>query len=513
MSLTNRLLMRGIRKEYPGVCALDGVDFEVAFGEVHALLGVNGAGKSTLMSILSGATRMDGGAIFINGKRLDITSPHKAMELGISVIYQEFNLVPHLTVAENIFLGREPRKRMGFVDYREMYTGAVGLLERLGAPFSPRERVADLGVAQQQLVEIAKALFKEARVIAMDEPTATLSMKETERLFSIIRLLKAEGKGIVYISHRLEEIFEIADRVTVLRDGRLVETCGLQGVTRERLVEMMLGKALEGAVPGGRGERPFAPTTEHEVLRVEGLTRRGVLEDINLTVMEGEILGIAGLVGAGKTELARALYGLDKIDEGKVVIGGHPVRLQSPAEAIRRGVVLVPEDRKRLGLVLGMAVRENISLASLFRFSRFGFVNGRRERKTAGEMVESLRVKTPGLEQQVRNLSGGNQQKVVLAKWLLRGARVLIFDEPTRGIDVGAKAEVHGLIRALADKGAAILLISSELQEVIDHSDRMVVMHGGRITGELRKGGGATPGQEATPERVLFLAMGGNSGQ
>ncbi|HHT9154913.1 MAG TPA: ATP-binding cassette domain-containing protein, partial [Candidatus Tripitaka sp. YC43] len=249
MSLTNRLLMRGIRKEYPGVCALDGVDFEVAFGEVHALLGVNGAGKSTLISILSGATRMDGGAIFINDRKLDITSPHKAMELGISVIYQEFNLVPHLTVAENIFLGREPRKRMGFVDYRKMYTEAMRLLERLGAPFSPRERVADLGVAQQQLVEIAKALFKEARVIAMDEPTATLSTKETERLFSIIRLLKAEGKGIVYISHRLEEIFEIADRVTVLRDGRLVETCGLQGVTRERLVEMMLGKAMEGAVP------------------------------------------------------------------------------------------------------------------------------------------------------------------------------------------------------------------------------------------------------------------------
>ncbi|MDI6759488.1 MAG: sugar ABC transporter ATP-binding protein [Candidatus Brocadiaceae bacterium] len=507
MSLTNRLLMRGIRKEYPGVCALDGVDFEVAFGEVHALLGVNGAGKSTLMSILSGATRMDEGAIFINGKKLDITSPHKAMELGISIIYQEFNLVPHLTVAENIFLGREPRKRMGFIDYREIHTGAVSLLERLGAPFSPRERVANLGVAQQQLVEIAKALFKEARIIAMDEPTATLSMKETERLFSIIRLLKAEGKGIVYISHRLEEIFEIADRVTVLRDGRLVETCSLQEVTRGKLVEMMLGRALEGAVT--RREVPpgvAGPLPSKEVLRVEGLTRRGVLEDINLTVKEGEILGIAGLVGAGKTELARALYGLDPIDKGKVVIGGCPVRLQSPAEAIRRGVVLVPEDRKRLGLVLGMAVRENISLASLFRFSRFGFVNGRRERRTAGEMVESLRVKTPGLEQQVRNLSGGNQQKVVLAKWLLRGARVLIFDEPTRGIDVGAKVEVHGLIRALADKGAAILLISSELQEVIDHSDRMVVMHGGRITGELRK-------EEATPERVLFLAMGGNSKQ
>ncbi|MFN3466304.1 MAG: ATP-binding cassette domain-containing protein, partial [Candidatus Brocadiales bacterium] len=266
MSLTNRLLMQGIRKEYPGVCALDGVDFEVVFGEVHALLGVNGAGKSTLMNILSGATRMDAGAIFINGTRLDITSPHKAMGLGIGIIYQEFNLVPHLTVAENIFLGREPCNRMGFVNYRRMYAEATRLLERLGAPFSPRELVSDLGVAQQQLVEIAKALATEARIIAMDEPTASLSAKETERLFSIIRLLKTEGKGIIYISHRLEEIFEIADRVTVLRDGRLVETRRLEGVTRERLIEMMLGKVLEGKVP----TREVSP--KHEVLRVEGLT-------------------------------------------------------------------------------------------------------------------------------------------------------------------------------------------------------------------------------------------------
>jgi ribose transport system ATP-binding protein len=495
MSGTNRLLMRGIKKEYPGVCALDGVDFEVALGEVHALVGVNGAGKSTLMNILSGAVRMDAGAIFINGTRLDITSPHKAMELGISIIYQEFNLVPYLTVAENIFLGMEPRNRMGFVDRRGMREEALKLLERLGAPFSPKELVSDLGVAQQQLVEIAKALAKEARVIAMDEPTATLSMKETERLFSIIRLLRAEGKGIIYISHRLEEIFEIADRVTVLRDGRLVGTYRLQDVTREELVKMMLGKALEKAVP--RKE----VATRREVLRVEGL-RRGLLEDINLAVREGEILGIAGLVGAGKTELARALYGLDPIDEGKILMQGRPVRFQSPIEAIRSGIVLIPEDRKRQGLILGMAVRENISMASLLRFSSSGFINGREEGRATSGMVKSLKVKTPSLEQRARNLSGGNQQKVVLARWLLRGAKVFIFDEPTRGIDVGAKSEVHGLIRDLADKGTAVILISSELQEVIDHSDRVLVMHGGRITGELSR-------EEATPERVLFLAMGG----
>ncbi|HHT9120551.1 MAG TPA: sugar ABC transporter ATP-binding protein [Candidatus Hypogeohydataceae bacterium YC41] len=491
--------MRGIRKEYPGVRALDNVDFEVVLGEVHALVGVNGAGKSTLMSILSGAINMDDGAIFLNGTRLDITSPHKAMELGISIIYQEFNLIPYLTVAENIFLGREPCKMDGFVDYRQMYTEAAKILERLGAPFGPRERVADLGVAQQQLVEIAKALAKEAKVIAMDEPTATLSTKETEMLFSIIRSLRAEGNGIIYISHRLEEIFEIADRVTVLRDGRLVETCSIEEVTRERLVQMMLGKALEKVIPRKK------VGTRSEVLRVEGLSRKDILKDINLVVREGEILGIAGLVGAGKTELARALYGLDPVDEGKVLMHGRHVRFQSPMEAIRVGVVLVPEDRKRLGLVLGMAVRENTTLASLLRFSRSGFINGRKEKSAASEMVENLQVKTPSLETKVKNLSGGNQQKVVLARWLLRGAKVFIFDEPTRGIDVGAKAEVHGLIRNLADNGAAIILISSELQEVIDHSDRILVMHGGRIMGELSK-------EEATSEKVLFLAMGGRTG-
>ncbi len=488
--------MRGIRKEYPGVRALDGVDFEVMFGEVHALLGVNGAGKSTLLKILSGAIQMDAGDIFMDGTRLNITSPKKAMDLGISIIYQEFNLVPHLTVAENIFLGMEPRNRLGFVDHNRMYMETTRYLEKLGATFSPKEQVANLGVAQQQLVEIAKALAKEAVVIAMDEPTATLSMKETETLFSIIRILKAEGKGIIYISHRLEEIFEIADSVTVLRDGQLVETCKLQDITKERLIELMLGKVFTKATP--RKEVALG----REILRVEGLTRRGILEDINLVVTEGEILGLAGLVGAGKTELARALYGLDPLDKGRILILGRPVHFKSPIYATRAGVVLVPEDRKGLGLVLNMAVRENISLASLPSFANLGFVNGKKEGGAARKMVENLRVKTPSLEQKVINLSGGNQQKVVLAKWLLKGARVFIFDEPTRGIDVGAKEEVHSLIRELADRGAAVILISSELQEVIDHSDRILVMHNGRIMGELRK-------EEATPEKVLFLAMGG----
>jgi ribose transport system ATP-binding protein len=492
----NRLLLKGIRKEYPGVCALEDVDFEVVLGEVHALVGVNGAGKSTLIKILSGATRMDKGGIFLDGSQLDISSPHKAMALGISVIYQEFNLVPELSVAENIFLGREPRTHLGFVDRKKMYQQAEELLGTLGSPVGPRVKVADLGVAHQQLVEIAKALAVKAKIIAMDEPTATLSLQETERLFSIIKLLKKEGRGIIYISHRIEEIFQIADRVTVLRDGRLVGTCRLGEVSRDRLIEMMLGRVLEKGLPKRKA------VSRREVLRVEGLSRKGVLEDINLSVREGEILGVAGLVGAGKTELARAIFGLDPVDKGEVFLDGRPVRFKSPRDAIRAGVVLAPEDRKKLGLVLEMVVRENISLANLPRFSRLGFVDKRSEVAAAQDMVKGLMVKTPSLEQLVRNLSGGNQQKVVLAKWLLRGARVFVFDEPTRGIDVGAKAEIYQLIDGLTQKGIAVIMISSELQEIIDLSDRIVVMHAGRVAGELTR-------EEATPDKVLFLAMGG----
>ncbi len=498
MPQANKLLLKGINKQYPGVRALVDVDFEVALGEVHALVGVNGAGKSTLIKILSGATRMDKGQISLSGDILHITSPHKAIDLGISVIYQEFNLVPELSVAENIFLGREPHSKMGFVDYRRMYREVDALLDTLGAVVKSRTRVASLGVAQQQLVEIAKALAVKAKIIAMDEPTATLSLQETERLFSIVRRLKEEGRGIIFISHRMEEIFQIADRVTVLRDGRLVATRRLDEISRDELVEMILGKTLKKY----HSVREAVPRAES--LRVDGLTRRGVLDDIHFSVRGGEILGIAGLVGAGKTELARAIVGLDRIDGGRVLVHGEPRRFRSPAEAIRAGVVLVPEDRKNLGLILGLSVRDNISLPSLLKFSRGGFINRKRELEAVGEMITNLTVKTPSEKQLVKNLSGGNQQKVVLAKWLLRGERVFIFDEPTRGIDVGAKVEIYQLINNLVKEGAAIVVISSEFEEILELSDRIVVMHAGRVVDELARA-------EATADKMLFLAMGGSN--
>ncbi|MEE9200335.1 MAG: sugar ABC transporter ATP-binding protein [Candidatus Brocadiales bacterium] len=490
------LLLKGINKSYPGVRALIDVDFEVALGEVHALVGVNGAGKSTLIKILSGATRMDGGQITLDGKPLHITSPHRAIDLGISVIYQEFNLVPELSVAENVFLGREPHSAMGFVDYKKVYREVDALLKTLGTTVKSRTKVSSLGVAQQQLVEIARALVVKARIIAMDEPTAALSLQETDRLFSIVRRLKQEGKGLIFISHRMEEIFQIADRVTVLRDGRLVATKRLGEIDRNELVEMILGKKLKKyhsvreTVPG------------EEVLRVEGLSRKGVLEDINFSVHEGEILGIAGLVGAGKTELARAVVGLDRADGGRVLLRGKPKRFRSPIEAIKAGVVLVPEDRKNLGLILGLSVRDNISLPNLLRFSRGGFINGKQELKAVGDMITNLTVKTTSERQLVKNLSGGNQQKVVLAKWLLRGERVFIFDEPTRGIDVGAKVEIYQLINNLVREGAAIIVISSEFEEILELSDRIIVMHAGRVEGELSRA-------EATADNMLLLAMGG----
>ncbi|MEE9514710.1 MAG: sugar ABC transporter ATP-binding protein [Candidatus Brocadiales bacterium] len=496
MPQPNKLLLKGINKHYPGVRALIDVDFEVALGEVHALVGVNGAGKSTLIKILSGATRMDKGEITLGGKRLHITSPHKAIDLGISVIYQEFNLVPELSVAENVFLGREPRSAMGFVEYRRMYKEVDALLETLGTAIKARTKVSTLGVAQQQLVEIARSLAVEARIIAMDEPTAALSLQEAERLFSIVRRLKEEGRGIIFISHRMEEIFKISDRVTVLRDGRLVATRRTDEIDRNELVEMILGKSLKKY----HSVRETVP--EGEVLRVEGLTRRGVLDDIHFSVREGEILGIAGLVGAGKTELARAIVGLDRVDGGSVILRGEPRRFRSPIEAIRAGIVLVPEDRKNLGLILGLSVRDNISLPNLLSFSRGGFINKRKELKAVGEMITSLTVKTPSEKQLVKNLSGGNQQKVVLAKWLLKGERVFILDEPTRGIDVGAKVEIYQLINNLVKQGVAVIVISSEFEEILELSDRIMVMHAGRVEGELSRA-------EASLDKMLFLAMGG----
>ena len=494
------LQMKGITKTYPGVRALDNVDFEVAKGEIHALVGENGAGKSTLMKILAGALPMDSGDILIDGAPVHITSPQTAMELGISIIYQEFNLVPYLNAAENIFLGREPKGAIpGFVNFPVMYAEAQKVVDHLGVRLNVRTPVNRLSVAQQQMVEVAKATSRKATIIAMDEPSATLTEHELESLFDLIRSLKQSGVSIIYISHRLEEVFQIADRVTVLRDGRLVGTKPVSETDRDDVIRMMVGRELKESAAADQKQ---AAEIGEPALTVKNLSRRGVIEDINFTVRRGEVLGIAGLVGAGRTELARAIFGADPIDEGEIWLNGSRVDIRSPREAIRRGIGLVTEDRKALGLILGMVVRENISLANLDALTRLGFVNRREEKRAATQFIEDLMIKTPSVEQQVQNLSGGNQQKVVLAKWLFTQSKVLIFDEPTRGIDVGSKVEIYQLMNRLAASGVAIIMISSELPEILGMSDRILVMHEGRIAGDLGR-------EEATQEKIMRIATGG----
>ena len=491
------LEMRKISKTYPGVTALDGVDFGVLPGEVHALVGENGAGKSTLIKILAGADTKDSGQILLDGVQVPIDNPQEAMRRGISIIYQDFNLVPYMNAAENIFLGREPASAVpGMIDFRRMYADAQDVIGELGVALDIRAPIRDLSVAQQQMVEIAKATSRKSNVIAMDEPSATLTEHELENLFNLLRRLKAEGVSIIYISHRLDEIFQIADRVTVLRDGLLIDTKNVADTNREEIIRMMVGRELKDTIPKVGAERGEV------ALAVKDLSRAGVLHDISFEVRRGEILGLAGLVGAGRTEVARAIFGADPIDTGEIHLDGERVRIRSPKDAIKLGIGLVTEDRKALGLVLGMAVRENISLANLGILSRLGFVIRRKERDVAAAYVEDLMIKTPSVEQAVQNLSGGNQQKVVLAKWLFTQSRALIFDEPTRGIDVGAKTEIYQLMNKLAEKGVAIIMISSELPEILGMSDRILVMHDGSIAGELTR-------EQATQEKIMHLATGG----
>ncbi len=486
--------MHGITKRFPGVTALDGVDFELEGGEVHVILGENGAGKSTLIKMLSGAYQPDEGEILLDGERVEIPSATVAQSLGVSTIYQEFNLVPQLTVAENIFLGRQPR-RLGLVDRRKMRSEAQKLLERIKVRVDPDALVSDLGVAQRQMVEIAKALSLDARILIMDEPTASLSGQETERLFEIVRGLKEEGVGVIFISHHLEEVTEIGDRVTVLRDGKLV---GQVPATTDHseLVRMMVGRSIEDQFPRRR------PEIGEVLLDVKSLSREGVLENISFQVRAGEVVGIAGIVGAGRTELAHAIFGADPVDSGEVWVGGRRMERADPREAKRKGIGFITEDRQGQGIVPPLSVAENLALASLGRNTRAGLVNRREQRNRAGKMIEELNIRTPGPEQEVRYLSGGNQQKVVIGRWLLADSKVLIMDEPTRGIDVGAKVEIYQLVNELTENGAGILMISSDLLEVLAMSDRILVMSGGRITGELSA-------EEATQERVMALATQG----
>ena len=493
--MSSLLEMRGITKRFPGVVALDGVDFELEKGEVHVLLGENGAGKSTLIKMLSGAYQPDEGEILLNGEPVSISSATDAQERGISTIYQEFNLVPQLTVAENIFLGRQPR-RFGVVDRRKMQEEARKLLERMKVLVDPSALISNLGVAQRQMVEIAKALSLNARILIMDEPTASLSGQEVERLFEIVRGLKEEEVGVIFISHHLEEVAEIGDRVTVLRDGKMVDRV-LASTDHREFVRMMVGRSIEDQFPRRQSE------VGEVLLEVKNLSREGILEDVSFEVRAGEVVGMAGIVGAGRTELARAIFGADPIDSGEVWVRGERMRLGEPREAKDRSIGFVTEDRQGQGVVPPLSVAENLGLASLEQNVRAGLVDRGEQRKRAGKMVEDLNIRTPGLEQEVRYLSGGNQQKVVIGKWLLAGSQVLIMDEPTRGIDVGAKVEIYELMNELTENGAGILMISSDLPEILGMSDRILVMSSGRITGELLA-------DEANGENVMELATRGS---
>jgi ribose transport system ATP-binding protein len=507
------LQMRQIRKTFPGVVALDNVDFELRRGEVHILLGENGAGKSTLMKILSGAYQKSAGQIIFDGAEVEIKNPKHAQTLGISTVYQEFNLIPHLPIGENIFLGREPIRFAGVIDRRGLLEGAQKALSGLGLAIDPRRLVKNLRVAEQQMVEVAKALSLDARILIMDEPTAALTEHEIAELFATIRRLKEKGVAIVYISHRMEELFEIGDRVTVLRDGRSVGTYDVndsrlqegahggtplqsaRAISKSELIRLMVNRELTELFPKEHVARGA------EILRVEGLSTKSGLRDISFSLHKGEVLGVAGLLGAGRTELARAIFGLDHISSGSIYVNGEARKIGSPRSAIKSGLGFLTEDRKSQGLVLPLSVERNLCLSSVDKFSRWGVMNSKEERAAACRYTEELRIKTPSLDQKVVFLSGGNQQKVVLSKWLCSEAEVFIFDEPTRGVDVGAKAEIYQLMNRLTAAGVAIMMISSEMLEVLGMSDRIMVMRGGRIAGEFSA-------EESTQERILQCALG-----
>jgi ribose transport system ATP-binding protein len=483
-------------KSFDGVRALDQVDFELRAGEVHALMGENGAGKSTLMKILAGIHPRDSGTIELDGQPVEIPSPRAAQALGIGIVHQELNLMPHLSAAQNIFIGREPRRLGGlWLDEEKLNADAQALFARLNLQLDPRVHVGRLTVARQQMVEIAKALSHRSRVLILDEPTAALNTQEVADLFRVVRQLRDEGVGIVYISHKMDELQQIADRVTVMRDGRGIATRPMAGTHMDEIIHMMVGRTLEA------WDRQVPDTSARPVaLEVRGLSRRGVLKDVSFTLRRGEILGFAGLMGAGRTEVARAVFGADPIDAGEILVHGKPVSIRSPQQAVAHGIGYLSEDRKHFGLATGMDVETNIALTSMPRFLRAGlWLDAGQMRGTAEDYVRRLGIRTPSVRQPVRLLSGGNQQKVVVAKWLLRDCDILFFDEPTRGIDVGAKAEIYRLLTQLADEGKAIVVISSELPEVLRLSHRVLVMCEGRVTGELSAA-------EATQESIMQLA-------
>ncbi|HKT62235.1 MAG TPA: sugar ABC transporter ATP-binding protein [Burkholderia sp.] len=490
------IALTGVSKRFPGVQALDDCRFDLRAGEVHALMGENGAGKSTLMKILAGVYPRDGGEIRMDGRAVEIADPRAAQALGIGIIHQELNLMNHLSVAQNIFIGREPRGRFGvFVDEEKLNRDAAAIFARMRLDLDPRTPVGRLTVAKQQMVEIAKALSFDSRVLIMDEPTAALNNAEIAELFRIIGDLRAHGVGIVYISHKMDELRQIADRVTVMRDGKYVATVPMADTSMDAIIAMMVGRQLDTAF------RTPPDTSNNDIaLEVRGLSRGRAIRDVGFTLRRGEILGFAGLMGAGRTEVARAVFGADPVDAGEIRVHGRTVTIRTPADAVKHGIGYLSEDRKHFGLAVGMDVQNNIALSSMRRFVRRGvFLDARAMCDTAQSYVRQLAIRTPSVAQPARLLSGGNQQKIVIAKWLLRDCDILFFDEPTRGIDVGAKSEIYKLLDALAADGKAIVMISSELPEVLRMSHRILVMCEGRVTGELRAA-------DATQEKIMQLA-------
>jgi ribose transport system ATP-binding protein len=488
--------MEGIDKCFPGVHALDQCKFELKAGEVHALVGENGAGKSTLMKILTGVYSKDCGRIVYKGNDVNIPNPKAAQDLGISIIHQELNLMPHLTVAQNIFIGREKSMRSKFIlNDREINEKTDKLFESMNLKLDPRAKVSELTVAKQQMVEIAKALSFSADVLIMDEPTAALTEAEIEELFRIINQLRDKGVGIVYISHRMDELKKIADRITVMRDGCFVDTVSMQDVTIDRIISMMVGRTIYETA-----HVIHEKTDKEVVLEVRNLKRGRQIKDVSFELKKGEILGFAGLMGAGRTEVARAIFGADSISSGEIFVKGKRVNINTPVDAVKHGIGYLSEDRKHYGLAIGMDIEDNIVLATFKKFvGPLGWVYRNMTKATGKKFVDDLKIKTPSLQQKVKNLSGGNQQKVVIGKWLARDSEILIFDEPTRGIDVGAKSEIYKLLNELADQGKSIIMISSELPEILRMSHRIIVMCEGRITGEM-------DADEATQERIMEYA-------
>ncbi|GAK52231.1 ABC transporter related protein [Candidatus Moduliflexus flocculans] len=491
--MRNILELRGITKAFPGVVALNGVDLEIAQGEVHALLGENGAGKSSLIKVLCGIYLPDAGEMRYAGVPYAPHSPHDAIRAGIRVVYQEFNLLSYLSVAENIFFDQLPRKA-GLVDFRTLYRDTEKLLRMVGLDISPKTPVELLGVAQMQLIEIAKALSSQSKVLILDEPTATLTSKEIDTLFAIIKRLQSEGVTIIYVSHRLQEVFEICDRFTVLRNGMKVGTQSLQGVTVPEIVKMMVGRTMEEEYPFEKHIQP-----QEVIFQVNNLKSKSQPHEISFSLRKGELLGVAGLVGSGRTETMRAIFGADPKESGTMSLRGKEIEVRRPKDAVQHGICLLTEDRKNQGLILDMPCYMNVTLADLAQVSKSGLLSNQAEKRATERFVQSLAIKTPSVNQWVRNLSGGNQQKVVLAKWLFRNADILIFDEPTRGIDVGAKYEIYVLLWELAAQGKGMIIVSSDLPELLGICHRIIVFSNGKIAGEVER-------RDFDQERILSLA-------